>query len=80
MTDIVERLESVEFMGMPDGVLDYSTASEAAARIKALEARIAKADALADALEAYNRGGAGPLTYWLDVEKFLAAYREGSDT
>ena len=50
------------------------------ARIEALEARIAKADALAASLEAYNRGGAGPLTGWLDVEEALAAYREGPDT
>ena len=48
---------------------------QALARIEALERQVKAADALADALETYNRGGAGPLTGWLDVEEALAAYR-----
>lgn len=51
MTDIVEMLESVEFMGMPDGVLDYTSASEAAAEITRLREKVAKADALAEQVQ-----------------------------
>ena len=52
---------------------------EAIEQIAALEARIAKADALADALDAM------PVHKWSDmwstnVPNALAAYREGSDT
>jgi hypothetical protein len=67
-------------MGMPDARLDYSTATEAADRIEALEAQIAAADKLAEALTAYNRGGAGPLTGWLDVEQALATYEATKET
>lgn len=43
-------------------------------RCEALEEQVRAADALAEALTAYNRGGAGPLTGWLDVEQALATY------
>jgi hypothetical protein len=38
--ELVERLRDCEFMGMPAGRLDYSTAHEAADRIEELEAEI----------------------------------------
>ena len=84
MSDLVKRLRDCEFMGLPDGRLDYSTATEAAARIKALEARIAKADALAthaDILlkQGLNTGMAKE-TVVGNLVSTLAAYREGSDT
>jgi hypothetical protein len=89
MSDLVKRLRDCEFMGMPDARLDYSTASEAAARIEALKARIAKADALAEVCnelsqEAYGYEWLYETTFHRDVheslEKALASYREGSDT
>lgn len=86
MSDLVKRLRDCEFMGLPDGRLDYSTATEAAARIEALEARIAKADALADACEeliASMGAESGEIDRKLaskDARMALAAYREGSDT
>jgi hypothetical protein len=93
MSDLVKRLRDCEFMGMPDARLDYSTATEAADRIEALEARIAKADALADILQSaiiehdtadYSPDEENPWTMqeWFSDEDraALAAYREGSDT
>ena len=51
-------------------------------RIELLEAQLAQCDAalkaadeLSNALGAYNRAGAGPLTGWQDVQDALAAYR-----
>ena len=84
MSDLVKRLRDCEFMGMPDARLDYSTATEAAARIEALEARIAKADALAthaDILlkQGLNTGMAKEIVVG-NLVSTLAAYREGSDT
>ena len=54
--DLVKRLLDCEFMGMPDNRLDYSTATEAAARIEELEAKLAKA---VEALEKLARLGNG---------------------
>lgn len=84
MSDLVKRLRDCEFMGMPDARLDCSTATEAAARIEALEARIAKADALAthaDILlkQGLNTGMAKEIVVG-NLVSTLAAYREGSDT
>jgi len=65
---------------------------EAIDRIEALEARIAKADALVNALREYvdaegELGGSGSpedhaliFDTWDVVQASLAAYREGSDT
>ena len=52
------------------------------ARVPEMEAALIEAAKLADALEAYMRAGAGPLTGWIDVEDALAAYRKatGADT
>ncbi|MFG6524451.1 hypothetical protein [Sulfitobacter sp. M23508] len=48
------------------------------ARVPDMEAALLAAEELANALEAYNRGGAGPLTGWQDVEDALAAFRKAT--
>lgn len=54
---------------------------DALSSIEALEARIAKADALADALEAWQTDMfAMRLSHALKVGATLVAYREGSDS
>ena len=49
------------------------------ARVPEMEAALLAAGKLADALEAYMRAGAGPLTGWIDVEEALAAYRKATE-
>ena len=90
MSDLVKRLHVTaarleEWVQRYTGIKKRSTEArlmlEAAARIEALEARIAKADALADALENPVRSDDGFYDYLQhDIDPALAAYREGSDT
>jgi len=73
MDDLVRRLR-----GWPPSVA-HNVMQDAADRIEALEARIAKADALAEALDAM------PASMWAwmwqtGVPNTLAAYRKGSGT
>lgn len=72
MDDLVKRLREPYEQRQSRRVADEFQAAD---RIEALERQVKAADALAEALTAYNRGGAGPLTGWLDVEQALAAYR-----
>ena len=83
MDDIVERLRvpCIEF-GLDEGWIDAER-KEAANKIEALEARIAKADALAthaDILlkQGLNTGVAKEIVVG-NLVSTLAAYREGSD-
>ncbi|MDF1807944.1 hypothetical protein [Hyphomonas sp.] len=77
MDDIVERLRvpCIEF-GLDEGWIDAER-KEAANKIETLEARIAKADALADVSETLATVSG---TKACHVIAALAAYREGSET
>ena len=76
MDDLVKRLRRMDGDSMSIKTLD-----EAADRIEALDARIARADALADALEAWQTDMfAMRLSHALKVGATLVVYREGSDT
>ena len=86
MDDLVKRLRDINTnYELARGI--HCDISEAAARIEALEARIAKADALADALRRtgyrVDHNGVTTLTgidAMIPINEALAAYREGSVT
>lgn len=90
MTDIVERLKQHPDTGAwDDAWSSYARGQEAADRIKALEARIAKANALAREVEriATHRQKQMGVDYWQPhhpkyphLFRRLAAYHEGTDT
>jgi hypothetical protein len=98
MTDIVERLKygiieyrkrwSGDTHSDLGGSVDYDATTdmlnEAADRIEALEARIARADALAEAVTHERELVCQDMGMQLDaacmINNALAAYREGSDT
>ena len=56
---------------------EAATATRYDARFEALEARIAKADALADAFESYDNAAVDHMDFQEAVYTALAAYREG---
>jgi len=75
MDDLVRRLR-----GWPPSVA-HNVMQDAADRIEALEARIAKADALVELLAAPYSSDDGFYDYFQDdIDAALAAYREGADT
>ena len=78
MSDLVKRLR-----GWPPSIA-HNVMQDAAARIEALEARIAKADALADWFDLWLESGDTPEesdpNHLMAAMLALAAYREGSDT
>jgi hypothetical protein len=84
MDDIVERLRvpCIEF-GLDEGWIDAER-KEAANKIEALEARIAKADELAEvakrAVKLSQQHDTFKLYAMEPMWQALAAYREGSDT
>lgn len=75
MTDIVERLRS-DTPNMTEG---HAAMHEAAAEITRLRAKVAKADALAEALEKFLANTDSNLERHFHGLQALAAYREGSE-
>lgn len=68
MDDLVKRLRT-------NIAPSLSACREAADRIEALEARITKADVLADAFEAYDNAAVDHMDFQEAVYMALAAYR-----
>ena len=83
MDDLVDRLRRAKNMTLRVGAL-CRMADQAAARIEALEARIAKADALAEVAERAIKLSQDHDSFKLHAMEpmwqSLAAYREGADT
>lgn len=80
MDDLVKRLREPRDLFASRTIKKWTEErKEAADYIEALERQVKAADALAEALTTYNRGGAGPLTGWLNVEQALAAYRAATE-
>ena len=81
MDDLVKRVQAT--IDQPDKpnviAMHVDDAAGLLARIEALEARIAKADALAEVMANPCRSDDSFYEYFQeDVDKALAAYREGS--
>jgi TolA-binding protein len=82
MDDLIKRLRSVAFTGVSNQrvvSLDKSTLEQAAARIEALEARVAAADKLAELMAAgecpWREDTSNHREWWKERETALAAYQ-----
>jgi hypothetical protein len=76
MTDIVEELEDLADCDARAGAPLGKAMRKAAAEITRLRAKVAKADALAEAVEAYENAAVEHMQFQDALDEAFAAYRE----